>query len=208
VDYRAIDASLGPAAVSERTHNPERFSRACHLFDFWTVWTGKAVRSLRNRGVAGSINFAAMLVKPVLSAPWWRYVNARFDRRFAVDTASIINLPNSRPTLGSSTPALYADASFPLLSYAATVEWTTTSSCSSTSDVVKARFFFLPQDFLQGHNWRRTLDQVDWGCRGEPKRYRGRLRCNTFDLACMDASEYQIPHEPAIYYFYNPSRRK
>jgi tRNA1(Val) A37 N6-methylase TrmN6 len=29
---------------------------------------------------------------------------------------------------------------------------------------------------------------------------------NVFHLNCMDASEYRIPHEPAIFYFYNPFR--
>ena len=182
----------------------------------WTVWTGKAVRSLRKRGVTGSINFAAALAKRVLSGrwinfpyenPWCRYLDARFDRRFALDTASIINLPELQ------TEPRFKDAN----KYAPTPRFLFRRALRHVQ-VDYDKFVFidfgcgkgkalllaseLPFKQIIGIELSSKLIRV---AEDNLRSYLSRPReCNGVQLACMDATEYQIPYEPAIYYFCNP----
>jgi predicted RNA methylase len=183
---------------------------------FWTVWTGRALRSLRKRGLLGSITFAAALAKRDISARWinfpyenqlCRYLDTRFDRRFAVDTASIVKLRE-----------LQTDARFKYANkYAPTPRFLFSRALRQVR-VDHNKFVFidfgcgkgkalllaseLPFKRIIGIELSSELIRV---AEDNLRSYLGRRgKCDRVQLACMDASEFQIPGEPAIYYFCNP----
>jgi SAM-dependent methyltransferase len=165
---------------------------------------------LRKRGVAGTVKFVAVAAA---KSVWSRYVrgtwdtilNKRFDWRFGVETAGGFKFPETDPRFEHST------------AYAATTH-SVFFRMLRQIDVDHRKFLFidfgcgkgkalllaaeLPFKQIIGVELSPTLIRVaeeNW------KRYRGQSRkCNSIQLICKDAGEFPVPHEPAIYYLFNP----
>jgi len=170
---------------------------------------------LRERGVLGTVKRAAALVKRCvtdrwllyhLSSPWDRYMDKRFDRRFAVDTAGLLDLPElkfdprfrhavnyrptPRPVFFRMLRRLDVDySSFVFIDF----------GCG------KGKVLFLAAELpftrIVGIELSSKLFRV---AENNLRNYLGPRTCNAVQLVCMDASEYEIPEGRAIYYFYNP----
>jgi len=194
---------------------PEGIRQHLLFLDFRAILKGKTVRSLRERAVLGTVKRAAALVKhsvanrwPLydVSNPWYSYFDKRFDGRFAVDTAGILNLPQLKTDPRFTHPVNYAPTPrsrfFRML---------------RQIDVDYSKFVFidfrcgkgkvlllaaaLPFKQIIGIELSSKLFRV---AENNLRTYLGTRRCSEFQLVCMDASEYEIPQERAIYYFYNP----
>jgi SAM-dependent methyltransferase len=174
-------------------------------------WTAIFLRSLQRRGFAGTVKYGTALIaysiRSHFPSSWDDYVERHFDRKFAVDTAGTVYLPELR------TDPRYRDARF----YG-------TCSCFFIRRALKS----LPVD-------HREFTFVDMGC-GKGKAmlvasdwpfrqiigveissillevaerniatYRGRKKgCRDFRLLCMDARAYEIPPGNLVLYFFNP----
>src|SRR5258707_13982572 len=122
---RAISAAGSPRAClcGNRSHR-ERSSQVS-FFQLVTKWKGRAVRSLKDKGVAGTTRRAAGLGASFLIDqwkrystrnpwnPWYQFLDRRYDRRFAVDTAGIDLLHDiSNPTVNAYSPLPLARSTF------------------------------------------------------------------------------------------------
>ena len=180
-----------------------------------TKWKDKAVRSLRKRGVAGTVLHAIVLCKSRLVQlcnryftrnpwnPWYQFLDRRYDRRFAVDTAGVDILPE---TLAGGRNNAYSP-----------VPHSTFFHVLRQIDVDYAKFTFidfgcgkgkplllaaeLPFKQIIGVELSPILARV---AEENLKSYCGKRGCSNYQIACTDATEYAIPDEPGIYYFYDP----
>ena len=183
---------------------------------FWILWTGKVVRSIKKRGVAGSINFAATLAKRDISArwinfpyenPWCRYLNARFDRQFGVDTASMITLPELQTDPRFKNAHIYAPTPRFLFRHVLRqihVDYEKfvfiDIGCGKGKVLLLASE--LPLKRIIGIELSAELIRV---AEDNLRSCLGRMgKQDRAELVCVDAAEYQFPHEPAIFYFCNP----
>jgi SAM-dependent methyltransferase len=185
---------------------PEAYRAHVPLLHVWTKWKGKALRSLRTRGLAGTLIFAAALAKRILCQRWTLYRDARFDQRFAVDTAGILYLPE-----------LQSDPRFRYSNGYAPTPRSRFRRMMRRLDVDYSKFLFidfgcgkgrvlvlaaeLPFQQIIGIELSSQLIRV---AEDNLRSYLGPRRCHTIQLACTDAGEFPIPGEPAIYYFYDP----
>lgn len=187
----------------------EAAGRRTALLDFLWLWKGKLVRSLRLRGVLGTVRYAAFRAGRWVADRWIRYRDERFDRRFGINTAGDSELPDwhSDPRFQYSIPywptppsvffrALrHIDADFSNFVF---IDF----GCGKGKVLLLAGE--LPFKRVIGVEMSPVLIRVAEdnlrACRNRTR------RCNAFELVCADAAEYQIPHEPAVYYFYNPFR--
>lgn len=194
--------------------------RADASLGFWMRWKTKAVRSFRKRGVFGSVAFAAALAKRRLSVrlilyrfsnPWYRYLDKRFDRRLAVDTAGIVKLPEHDSDPRFKSCSHYEPIPHSLFFRALRqipVDYSkfvfVDFGCGKGKALVLATE--LPFQRIIGVERSSTLIQV------AEDNLRSRLRATgrqkSFEVVCMDAREYRLPEEPAIYYFYSPFREE
>jgi SAM-dependent methyltransferase len=176
-------------------------------------WKDKFLRSLRRRGLVGTVKYGAALIayriRGRFPSSWAGYLEWWFDRRFAVDTRGEVYLPELR------TDPKYEHA----LHYG-------TCACFFVRRALK----FLPVD-------HRDFTFVDFGC-GKGKAlliasdwpfreiigvelspalvgvaerniatYRGKKKgCRSFRLVCADARDYEIPPGSAVLYFFDPFR--
>lgn len=169
-------------------------------------WKGRAVRSLHKRGFAGTIQ----LVPAVVAATLRGDPDKRFDQRFHVETAGIL-----KPLELQSLPR-FEHSNW----YAPTA---TTSFCRILRQIKVDFKKFVFIDFGCGKGkalllasrlpfkqivgvelWSELLSTAEQNL----KSYRGRRKCNTFRLHYMDATEFPIPREPGIYYFFDPFHEK
>ncbi|OFW32091.1 MAG: hypothetical protein A3J28_08480 [Acidobacteria bacterium RIFCSPLOWO2_12_FULL_60_22] len=181
------------------------------LTDVWSKWKDKASRSLKKRGVAGTAGFVPVYLARLLWAryspreQWFRYL----DRRFAVDTAGTLFLPELRSDPRFKYSNEYGPTPAPLF-----------FRILRQIDADFRRFVFidfgcgkgkalllasqLPFQQIIGIELSSKLIRIaEDNLRG----YLGKAgKHDRFRLVCMDASEFQIPHEPAILYFANPFR--
>jgi SAM-dependent methyltransferase len=177
------------------------------FYDVWVRWKDKGVRSFRQRGVVGTLKLALARANEDLSCRWRHYRNELFDRRFEVDTAGTLILPE-----------LQSD---PLFKYGNAYAPTPRSlffRMLRKLEVDYSKFLFI--DFgcgkgkallLAGDMPFKQIIGIEISSKlirvaeENLKTYRSRTRQrDVFQLFCMDAGEYPIPQEPAIYYFANP----
>jgi predicted RNA methylase len=212
---------------------PEALRTRMSLPDVWTKWKGKVIRSLRHKGIAGTLIAAVAIAKQILSDRWtlylneqfdrryevdtvgverilsdrWtHYLNGRFDRRFAVDTSGILNPPDlqSYPQFKHSN----AYAPTPRSMFARMLRWI---------EVDFRKFVFI--DFGCGKGkvvllaaavpFKQIIGielsaELIRVAEDNLRSYRGTRRCNNVRLICTDAREFRAPEEPAIYYLYDP----
>ena len=215
-----IDGSLRPGRC--RIRKPHIIPEALRMafLDVWTTWKSKAVRSLEKRGVGGTIQHTAVLAKRLLMErcirfhpwnawnPWYRFLNQRFDRRFGVDTADHLRLPE----LHSDPRFQYSEEYDPTprfiffrLLRQIHVDYSNfvfiDIGCGKGKVLLLASE--LPFQQIIGIELSSQLIQV---AEDNLRNYLSRTgkRNDIVQLACIDAAEFQIPHEPAICYFYNP----
>lgn len=183
------------------------------LADFRAKWTYKAVRSLKTRGIAGTILLSIGLCKSILVRqcvrcitlnpwnPWLQFLDRRYDRRFGVDTAGV--------DLSPLTESQSAHAYSP-------VRQSTFDSVISHLGIDHSRFNFV--DFGCGKGKALLLAaeapfrQVI-GIEISPKlaqiaeeniRTYKEKRCLKFQVVCADAGQYTLPPGPAVIYLYDP----
>jgi hypothetical protein len=185
-----------------------------YSFHIVTTWKDKAVHSVRKRGVAGTIRHAGALCKSLLIQhckryftrnpwnPWYRFLDRRYDRRFAVDTAGIEALPEIYARVGNDYSPTTRSTFFILLRQL-DVDYTNFTFIDFGCGKVKCLLLAAELPFKQviGIEFSPSLAGV---AEDNLKSYRGKRRCSNFQVACTDAGEYAIPDEPAIYYFYDP----
>ena len=191
------------------------------LHEFWTKWKGKLDDSLRKRGIAGTARVAAALAKRTLIErchPWnawnplYRYLDKRFDRKRGVDTAGLFRLPE----LESDPRFKYSEVYDPTPA-------AIFSRLMRRINVDLSRFVFidfgcgkgkvlllaaeLPFKQIIGVELSSKLMQV---AEENLRSHLSRTRTvgNPIRLACMDASEFQLPREATICYFYNPFKEE
>ena len=182
---------------------------------FWMKWKGRTVNSLRIRGVPGTVKHAIVICKLLLIHrwklyfvwspwnPWYCYLDKRFDRRFAVDTAGVSILPehhaDSRFNGYSPTPHSFF---FRLLDQV-DVDYSEFTfidfGCGKGKVLLLAAQ--LPFKQIIGVELSSTLIRI---AEDNLKSYRGTLRCKTIQLVRSDVRDFQIPEECAIYYFWDP----
>jgi len=177
----------------------------------WTTLKARVGHSLRKRGFVGTVALAAVIVRTFVRCrlmwPYLDVLNKAFDRRFGVDTAGILILPEHESDPRFKHAYHYHPTS--RSRFFRMLRWL---------DVDYRRFVFI--DFGCGKGKALLLAselpfkqiigiELSSALIGVAKenltRYsRRKLRCTTVNLVCLDAADYPIPHEPAIYYFYNP----
>jgi SAM-dependent methyltransferase len=195
---------------------PEVLRVRLSFWDVWTRWKAKAFHSLKNRGVAGTIRITASAAKGVfarrwmlfcLSNPWYRYLDERFDQRFAVDTAGLLELPELQSDPRFQHSRRYEPSPQPIF-----------IQMLRQLDVDYSKFVFI--DFGCGKGkalllasdlpFQRIIgvelsSQLIHVAEKNLSIYPGGARKpDLFHLACTDASDYRIPPEPAVFYFYYP----
>jgi SAM-dependent methyltransferase len=176
------------------------------FYDVWVRWNDKAVRSFRQRGVVGTVKRALAIVK---DSPrrWQQKRDELFDRRFGVDTAAPVVLPELQsdprfkysggygPTPGSVFFRMLCQLGinydkFLFIDF----------GCGKGKALLLAAELHFKQ--VIGIELSSKLIRV---AEENLKTYRGGTRQrDVFQLVCMDAGEYPIPQEPAVYYFANP----
>jgi len=176
------------------------------LVELWTEWKDRAVRSLQKRGLVGTVRLVpAFVVKSLKGDP-----DKRFDRRFRVDTAGIL-----KPT------ELQSDPRFQQSNWYAPTATTSFFRMLRQIKVDFSKFVFI--DFGCGKGkalllasqlpfkeiigielWSEMISVAEENL----KSYTGNRKCKTFQLHYMDASEFPIPSDPGIFYFFDPFREE
>jgi SAM-dependent methyltransferase len=177
------------------------------FYDVWVKWKDNAIRSLRRHGAVGTLKFSLALVRNRLSCHWRHFGNKLFDRRFAVDTAGTLILPE-----------LQYDPRFKYANAYAPTPRSVFHRMLRRLGVDFGRFLFI--DFGCGKGKALLLaaelhfkqiigvelspklirvaeENLKTYCRGTSER-------DIFQVVCVDAGEYPVPPEPAVYYFANP----
>jgi SAM-dependent methyltransferase len=177
------------------------------FYDVWVRWENKAVRSFRQRGVVGTLEFTLVLVKEGLSSRWRHYSDQKFDRRFAVDTADT-SIP---PEFESDPRFKYGHAYGPTprslffrMLRKLEVDYSKFLFIDFGCGKGKALLLAAELHFRQIIGVELSSKLIDVA-EENLKTYLGRTReRDIFKLVRMDARQYPIPQEPAIYYFANP----
>jgi|GEM_PF-874811 len=186
-----------------------------HVLQHCKTWKDKAVSSLQKRGVAGTIGYAVSICKSLFIRqwkhyfawnpwnPWYNYLDQRFDRRFAVDTAGVAVIPeiHSDPRFSGYSPTP-SDRFFQMLRQV-DVDYTRfvfiDFGCGKGKAVMLAAE--LPFKQIIGIELSAELIAI---AEKNVRNYRGKRRCTTIQLLCIDATDFEIPNERAIYYFWDP----
>jgi tRNA G46 methylase TrmB len=183
--------------------------------EFWNRWKDITVNSLRKRGLRGTVKRANAHCKLLIVHqwklyftwspwnPWYCYLDKRFDRRFAVDTAGVLILPevHSDPRFNGYSPTPHS-IFFRLLRQV-DVEYSKFTfidfGCGKGKVLLLAAS--LPFKQIIGIELSTKLIRV---VEKNLNSYRGKTACQNVRLACIDAREFQIPDERTIFYFYDP----
>jgi len=176
------------------------------LIEAWIKWKGRAVASFRKRGFAGTVR----LFPGFVAASFRGDPDKRFDRRFHVDTAGIlkpVELQSNPRFEHSNWYAPTAKTSFFRMLRQTKVDFRNfvfiDFGCGKGKALLLASQ--LPFKQIVGIElWSELLSVAEENL----KSYSGKRRCNAFQLHYMDASEFQIPSEPGIYYFFDPFREE
>lgn len=177
------------------------------FFDVWVKWKDKAVRYFRQRGVAGTLKLTLALVKEGLSGRWQHYRDELFDRRFGVDTAGTLVLPE----LQSDPRFAYGNAYAPtprsvFLRMVRKLKVDYRNFLFIDFGCGKGKALLLAAEFHFKRIIGIELSAKLIGVAEDNLRiYLSRTgKPNVFQLVCMGVGEYPIPNGPAIYYFANP----
>lgn len=180
------------------------------VFTAMERWTGKTVRSFRQRGVVGTARRALEIVK---DSPrrWQQKRDEAFDKRFGVDTSSPLELAEAK-----------SDPRFKFsVQYGPTPD-TVFGHALRQLRIEYGKFLFIDFGCGKGkalilaaeRHFRRVIgielsSQLIHIAEENLRIYLAATRGkDIFQLVCMDAGEYTFPEEPAIYYLANPFHEK
>jgi SAM-dependent methyltransferase len=171
--------------------------------------------TLENKGVAGAVQQVLARSKSILVHywklyavwspwnPWYRYLDERFDRRFAVDTAGVLILPeiHSDPRFNGYSPTPHSfflrmlrhinvdHAEYTFIDF----------GCGKGKALLLAAQLSFKRIIgieLSSELIRIAADNLS--------SYRGKRICKTIDLEHTDARNFHIPNERTIFYFCDP----
>jgi SAM-dependent methyltransferase len=169
-------------------------------------WRSRAVASIRKRGLAGTVQLFPTLV----AANFKGDPDKRFDRRFHVDTAGIlkpIELQSDSTFKNSNWYAPSATHRFLRMLHHIKVDFRDYVFIDFGCGKGKALLLASRLPFRQivgVELWSELFTVAEKNL----KSYTGKRLCNTFRLHRMDATEFPIPSEPGIYYFFDPFREE
>ncbi len=174
----------------------------------WTAEWDRLVRSLQKRGLVGTTRLAitssALFLKRCFTRnpwnPWFQFLDRRYDRRFAVNTAGIDLLPDypaanayspvTRSTFFRMLREINIDHSrFVFIDF----------GCGKGKPLLLASQ--LPFKAIIGLEFVPSLAQT---AQENVRNYRGPRACYGIEVLFIDAAEYTIPNEPVICYFFDP----
>ncbi len=172
--------------------------------DTFARWRDRAVASFHKRGIAGTIRLLPGLVAAGMRGD----PDVRFDQRYGVDTAGIL-----KPASLQSDPKFRHS------------NWYAPSSTGGFRRMLRdievdhEKFVFI--DFGCGKGkalllasalpFREIIGVEIWPemvsiAEENLRKYRGNRACRVARLHCLDASEYSIPADPGVFYFFDPFR--
>jgi SAM-dependent methyltransferase len=185
------------------------------LSEFWQKWEGKAVKSLRRRGTAGTIKHAAAALKHVLIqglrryfvvSPWHPlklYLDKRFDRNFKVDTAGLVILPevHADPRFNAYSPTPHSFFFHWLRQIKVDYSKFTFIDLGCGKGKVLLLAATLPFKEVIGVELSPKLLRI---AENNLTTYRGKRQCKAIRLSCTDARNFELPAEPSIFYLFDP----
>jgi SAM-dependent methyltransferase len=171
-------------------------------------------KSLRRRGWLGTLGLCCWKVGHICaelllpSRHRARRLDREFDARFGVDTRAIIPLSDlqiesANRAYGTEYEQTKPSAFRQLLS-CAPIKYEDFIFVDFGSGLGRALLLAseLPFKKIIGVEFAAELH-----CAAEEniRKYRSPTQqCKNFELLCLDAADYAIPHEPTVFYFYNP----
>lgn len=176
----------------------------------------KIKRSLQRRGLLGTIRAAVGYYPNMLRETRHRRaieeINRRFDRECGIDTAG--SVPGGKIVTDKAS-AEHATAYQPILPepFAEVMKQLPIDfgKCVFVDfGSGKGRAVLLASEFpfkkVVGVEFSSQLHEI---ATSNCKKYRSKTQaCKTIELLCIDAMEYEIPSEPAVFFFYNPFREE
>lgn len=178
-------------------------------------WRRATVDSLRSRGFSGTAKRAVAYCKLLLVHqwklysrwnpwnPWYSFLDRRFDRRFAVDTAGVLLLPeiHSDPRFNGYSPTPHSF--FSRLLHQVDIDYSQFTFIDFGCGKGKALLLAskLPFRRIVGVEVSSVLIGV---AAENLKTYRGTTKCKTVQLVCSDARDFQLPEEKVLCYFWDP----
>ena len=174
------------------------------ILDVWVRWKDRAKASFHKRGITGTIRLLPGLVAARLRGD----PEVQFDQRYGVDTAGIL-----KPTSLQSDPrfkhsnwyAPSAAAAFRRMLRHINVDFSSFVFIDFGSGKGKALMLALALPFREVVGVELWPDLVRIA-EDNLGKYSGKRACRVTRLHCVDASEYSIPPDPGIYYFFDPFR--
>lgn len=182
---------------------------------FWNEWRNRWVSSLKKRGVARTIKHAIVYFAYSIARqwklyavwspwnPWYCYLDRRFDRRFAVDTAGVLILPESHsdPRFNGYSPTPHF--LFSRLMREVNIDYSGFTfidfGCGKGKALLLAAKF--PFRRIIGVELSSELIGI---ANDNLRTYRGKRCCKIIELVHGDARDFKFPEEPSIYYFWDP----
>jgi len=178
-------------------------------------WKLATLDSLRKRGGIGTAKHALAHCKFLLFHqwelysrwspwnPWYCWLDRHFDRRFAVDTAGVLILPeiHSDPRFNGYSPTPHA--LFSRLLHQIDVDYSKFTFIDFGCGKGKALLLAseLPFKQIVGVELSSVLIGI---AEHNLKTYRGTRRCKTVQLVLSDARDFHLPEEHSVCYFWDP----
>ena len=167
--------------------------------------------ALASHGMAGTAHLGAAALRDWRSLRRERAVDAAFDREHGVDTAGIIPLGALDATGRWASHGHRYEATTPALFHRALDGLQVDLSRFTFVDIGagKGRALLLASEYpfhrVVGVEFSPKLVAV---ARGNVARWLEKERaCREITVECSDATEYDLPPEPLVLYFYNPFDR-
>jgi len=164
----------------------------------YSAWRKKIFNYLKTKGLAETIKIGYKNLIHYFS----------FDRRFGTDTDGVINLGDVDPDLkGLQYVATYPKTFQKIMSY---IPIRHEDFIFVDLGAGKGRTVLLAANY----KFKRIIgvEILDELCRIAKKNiaiYKNkRQKCHDIEIACMDAADYPIPDENAVFYLYNPFYEK
>jgi hypothetical protein len=180
----------------------------------------KANRSLRRRGIVGTLGHAIRMVVAAALQPITvrllrrrkrqvrREIDERFDRKYGVDTSGTILKRELDIQGGNVEHATLYQAVYPGPFIEVMVQLPVDFKRSEFIDFGsgKGRALLLASEFpfkkIVGVEFSPKLCRIAEANLGSYQS--ASQKCQAIEVCCLDAVEYPIPLEPAVFYFYNP----
>ena len=174
-------------------------------------WTGKFRRSLQRRGFAGTVKYGTALIAYSIYShfpdSWNDYAERHFDRKFGVDTAGAVYLPELRSDPKYQHALHYATRSSFSIRRALNMLHV---NCRDFTFVDlgcgKGKVLLVASDldFRQIIGIELSPALLETAERNIATYQSKKRRCRDFRLLCMDARDYEMPSGNLVLYLFNP----